>query len=154
MTATYVPYAVATLLIVASLFDLKTGKIPNWLSYGFIALSGILMALSPDWTPYLWQLAFAFAAFAVGLLLYALVGFGAGAVKLLFGAALFMPMDRTMAMIGILLASIFLMGLLVTLVRGRFGSEESRWKVLRERIMPLSLPLTTTSLLALFWLQA
>ena len=101
-----------------------------------------------------WQLGFATVAFALGLALYALLGFGAGAVKLLFGAALFLPMSQPVKIIGLLLLTLFLGGLLVNMARNKFGSEDSSWRVMRERIMPMSLPVAATSLIAIFWLQA
>ncbi len=154
MIATYIPFAVAATLLAASIIDLRTGKIPNWFSYVFIVLFAVLVAVSPEKSPYIWQFAFAAAAFAMGLALYAVVGFGAGAVKLLFGAALFLPFSRTFAIFMILLVSMFFMGLIVTLMRGAFGNENSKWRVLKDRVMPMSLPVTVTSLLAMFWLQA
>jgi prepilin peptidase CpaA len=154
MIAPYIPFVVALVLITATVIDLRTGRIPNALSYAFIGLFAVLVVVSPDKSPFIWQLLFAVVTFAVGIALYALLGFGAGAVKLLAGAALFMPVGRPMAILGILLAALFLMGLVVTLARKWFGHEDSKWKVLSARLMPLSLPVTVTSLLAMFWLQA
>lgn len=150
----YIPYVVAALLLVASFVDLRTGQIPNWVAYIFVGLFAAVVAISPDKSGYIWQVVFAVAVFGVGLLMYAFAGFPAGAVKLLAGAALFLPMSRTVAMILILIASTFALGLTVQLIRSWFGSDNSKWRVMRERIMPLSLPVTTTCLLAMFWLQA
>lgn len=152
MIAELIPYAVAATLIAATLIDLRTGKIPNWLSYFFFGLFIALVAVSPDRTVFAWQLGFALVAFGIGLVLYALLGFGAGAVKLLFGAALFLPMDHPVKIIGLLLLTLFLGGLFVNMARKQFGSEDSAWRVLKERIMPMSLPVTATSLIAMFWL--
>ncbi len=154
MIATLIPYAVAATLIAATVIDLKSGKIPNWLSYIFFALFIVLVAVSPDKAVFAWQLGFALVAFGFGLLLYAFLGFGAGAVKLLFGAALFLPMDHSIKIVGLLLLTLFLGGLITNVVRAKFGHEDSAWKVLRERVMPMSLPVTATSLIGLFWLQA
>lgn len=152
MIAILIPYAVAVTLIAATLIDLRTGKIPNWLSYIFIGLFGVLVLVSPDKVALAWQFGFALLAFGVGLLLYALLGFGAGAVKLLFGAALFLPMEHPIKIVGLLLLTLFLGGLIVNIVRVKFGSDDSRWKVLRERVMPMSLPVAATSLIGIFWL--
>ena len=154
MITQYIPFAVAALLIAATLADLRTGKIPNVLIYAFFALFAVMVAVSPDKTVFAWQLLFAVAAFGFGLLLYAMLGVGAGAVKLLAGAALFLPMGKAWAMFGLLLVSLFALGLVVTLVRAAIGHEDSKWTVLKKRVMPLSLPVTVTSLLGLFWLQA
>jgi len=152
--STYIPFAVAALLMITSIIDMRTGRIPNWVSFVFIGLFAVLVALSPDKMGYVWQVVFAAVVFGVGLALYAFVGLGAGAVKLLAAAALFLPMSRTVAITLILIASTFVLGLTVTFIRNKFGSETSSWKVMRERIMPLSLPVTATTLLAMFWLQA
>ncbi|MEL6570436.1 MAG: prepilin peptidase [Pseudomonadota bacterium] len=152
MIAILIPYAVAATLIAATMIDMRTGKIPNWLSYIFIGLFGVLVLVSPDKDTLAWQFGFALAAFALGLVLYALLGFGAGAVKLLFGAALFLPMEHPIKIVGLLLLTLFLGGLFVNLVRVKFGSDDSGWKVLRERVMPMSLPVAATSLIGIFWL--
>lgn len=154
MIAPYIPFVVAILLIAATLLDMRTGKIPNWIIYAFFALFAVQVALSPDKMVFAWQLGFAVGAFAFGLLLYAMLGVGAGAVKLLAGAALFLPTGHGWAMFALLLATLFSLGLAVTIVRAKFGSEDSKWAMLKKPVMPLSLPVTATSLLALFWLQA
>lgn len=154
MIATLIPFAVAATLIAAVVIDFRTGRIPNWMSYIFIGLFVLLVAVSPYKVTFAWQLGFATVAFALGLALYALLGFGAGAVKLLFGAALFLPMSQPVKIIGLLLLTLFLGGLLVNMARNKFGSEDSSWRVMRERIMPMSLPVAATSLIAIFWLQA
>lgn len=152
MIATIIPYAVAATLIAAMVIDMRTGKIPNWLSYIFFGLFIVLAAVSPDKTIFAWQLGFALVAFAIGLALYAFLGFGAGAVKLLFGAALFLPMEHPFKIVGLLLLTLFLCGLIVNIARNKFGRDDSAWRVLRDRIMPMSLPVATTSLIAIFWL--
>ena len=152
MIGTYIPYAVAAVLIAATLIDMRTGKIPNWVTYALFGLFIVLVALSPDRSAYGWQLLFAGVAFAIGLLLYAMLGFGAGAVKLLFGAALFMPAEHPFKILGLLLLTMFLGGLFVKLLRGSLGSEDSNWRVLRERVMPMSIPVAATGLIAMFLL--
>lgn len=154
MIAPYIPFIVAILLIAATLLDLRTGKIPNWIIYAFFALFMVQVAASPERSVFAWQLGFALGAFAIGLLLYAMLGVGAGAVKLLAAAALFLPMGYGWAMFGLLLVTLFSLGLVVTVVQVKFGREDSKWTVLKKRVMPLSLPVTATSLLGLFWLQA
>lgn len=154
MIATLIPYAVAATLIAATLIDMRTGKIPNWLSLVFMGLFAVLVAVSPDKMVFAWQFGFALIAFALGLILYAFLGFGAGAVKLLFGAALFLPMDHPVKIVGLLLLTLFIGGLLVNMIRAKYGSDDSKWKVMRDRVMPLSLPVTVTSLIGIFWLQA
>lgn len=152
MIAQLIPYAVAATLVIATVIDMRTGKIPNWLSYIFFGLFIVLVAVSPDKAAFAWQLGFALGAFAIGLVLYALLGFGAGAVKLLFGAALFMPMEHPFKIIGLMLLTLFVGGLTVNLVRAKFGREDSNWRVLQERVMPMSLPVAATSLISIFWL--
>lgn len=153
MIATYIPFVVALLLTYACVTDMRDGRIQNWISLALIALFAVVAVIYGDVAAALWQIAWAIAVLCLGLALYAFVGFGAGAVKLLAAAALFLPL-RPGALLGILLLTMFLLGLVVTLVRASLGTEKSRWKMLRERTMPLSLPVAATCLLGMFWLQA
>jgi len=152
MTLDMIHLAAAAILVAGTIIDLRTGKIPNWLGYGLLGLFMVVAVMAPDKTMILWQIAFAAGTFALALLIYAMFGFGAGAVKLLTGAALFLPMDRSFAMFGLLVFTMFALGLIVFLARMTIGSPESKWVVLRKNVMPLSLPVCTTSLLGMFWL--
>lgn len=152
MTLNMIHIAAAVILLAGTLIDLRTGKIPNWLIFGLVALFIAATFVMPDRSAILWQVAFALGVFVLGLVIYAAFGFGAGAVKLLTGAALFLPMDRSFAMFGILLVTMFALGFVVFMARLFWGNPESKWVVLSKNVMPLSLPVCATSMLGLFWL--
>ena len=152
MMTFYIQVAVAAILIIASVLDMKTGRIPNWFAFIFIGLFGVLALTTMTLSAALWQCGFAVMVFAFGLLLYKLMGAGAGAVKLMASAALFMPADRGFALLGLLMFLMFAIGLIVTIFNRILGSEDSKWKVLSERVMPLSLPVCATGMLGMFWL--
>jgi len=140
MTLDMIHIAAAVILLAGTLIDLRTGKIPNWLIFGLVALFIAATFVMPDRSAILWQVAFALGVFVLGLVIYAAFGFGAGAVKLLTGAALFLPMDRSFAMFGILLVTMFALGFVVFMTRLFWGNPESKWVVLSKNVMPLSLP--------------
>lgn len=139
-------------LVLAAVMDLKSGRIPNWVSLVMLVTFGVTAAMLLSWDVVLWQVGFAVVVFGVGLGLYALTGAGAGAVKLMAAAALFLPMERGFALFGILLVAMFCMGFAVNMLRRVAGSEDSTWAVLKSPVMPLSLPVCATGLLGMFWL--
>ncbi|MDX8353456.1 prepilin peptidase [Cognatiyoonia sp. IB215182] len=147
MIATVATYAMAVVIITAMVIEARTGKIPNWLTIIPVVLFAILVFVAPP--EYLWwQLAFAAAIFAFGLFLFSSRGFGAGAVKLMGGVALFMPLTN-----GFIIAIAFIVIMLVctfVVVQSRriFGSEDSAWHVMANPVVPMSLPIGLTALFA------
>ncbi|MDX8348792.1 A24 family peptidase [Cognatiyoonia sp. IB215446] len=147
MFLTVATYAMAVVIITAMVIEARTGKIPNWLTIIPVLLFVVLVFVAPPahlW----WQLAFAAAIFGFGLFLFSSRGFGAGAVKLMGGVALFMPLTNgfiiAIAFIVIMLVSTFL----VVQVRRVFGSEDSTWHVLAKPVVPMSLPIGLTAFFA------
>ena len=152
MIATLIPFAVVAVLCYATYMDMRAGKIPNWSALALFGFFIVMVVMSGAPASFGGQLIFAGITFLVGLALYATAGVPAGAVKLLAGAALFMPPSRAVVLILILIGITFALGLLVNILRKAFGSKDSTWKMLRERVMPLSLPITATTILGMFWL--
>ena len=152
MMTFYIQIAVTAILITAAVLDMKSGRIPNWFAFLFIGLFGILAITTLTLSAALWQCGFAVGVFAFGLLMYNIAGVGAGAVKLMASAALFMPIDRGFALLGLLIFTMFAIGLVVAIIGRIFRSEDSKWKVLKEPVMPLSLPVCATAMLGMFWL--
>lgn len=152
MMTFYIQIAVAAILVTAAVLDMKLGRIPNWFALVFVGLFGVLAYSTMTLEIALWQVAFAVAVFAFGLMMYTIAGVGAGAVKLMASAALFMPSDRGFALMGLLILLMFVIGLVVGITNRILRSEDSKWKFLREPVMPLSLPVCATGLLGMFWL--
>lgn len=152
MMTFYIQVAVSAILITAAVLDMKSGRIPNWFAFVFMGLFGVLALSTMSLNAALWQCVFAVGVFAFGLLLYQQTGAGAGAVKLMASAALFMPSDRGFALLGLLMLLMFTIGLVVGITNRILRSEDSKWKFLREPVMPLSLPVCATAMLGMFWL--
>ncbi len=150
MIAQYALYLIGLVLIVAMVFEFRSGKIPNWLTLVPFVLFIVVAVTVEDRSALIWQLLLAVAVFAVGLLLFAFVGFGAGAVKLMSGLALFIPMSEVLTAMAIFVGSFFLTGFVVIQMRRFIGNDESDWHVLRGRSTPMSVPLAMTGLGIIF----
>ncbi|WP_296425754.1 prepilin peptidase [Yoonia sp.] len=152
MIAHYVPFAIGAILIAAIVIELRTGRIPNWLTLlPFIAFIGVA-ATTPDKAALGWQLGLAAAVFAVGILLFVFGGFGAGAVKLMAGLALFVPLDKGGYALIVFGATLFVGTFVMINLRRMVGSPDSNWNVLAKNVLPMSVPIGLAGLAALFWL--
>ena len=94
MNLELIPLAMGAILVVAMLLEIRTGRIPNWLTTLPFALFAVLLVMADDRTPLYWQMGLAAGVFVFGLVLFAIGGSGAGAVKLLTGTALFVPLAK------------------------------------------------------------
>ena len=120
MTTFCIQIAVTAVLVSAALLDLRSGRIPNGFAVLFVGLFGILAISTMTFNGALWQIGFALLVFAFGLVIYQITGTGAGAVKLMASAALFMPADRGFALLGLLLLLMFVIGLVVGVINRIF----------------------------------
>lgn len=150
MIVQLVTYAMGALLIGAMVFEARTGRIPNWLTLLPVVLFVILLIVGADRSALLWQLASGAGVFAVGLLLYAFADVGAGAVKLLGGTALFVPLSKALTTLAVFVAAIFVTALLVKMLRKVFSSEDSAWTILAKAVLPMSWPIGAAGLASLF----
>ena len=150
MTPDILSYAVAAMLLVAALLDCRTGRIPNWLAMIGVALFVLKLAVFPGSVAIWPQLALALGVLVGGFGLFAAGAFGAGAVKLAFVAALFMPVEHALWLLGVLVAAIIASLIVFGTLRAVFGGEESGWAVLRRRVIPLAVPIAATALVGLF----
>jgi prepilin peptidase CpaA len=150
MIGTYVPYLVIAVVAVAMVIELRIGKIPNWLSLLPFLLFIAVAASVPDRSVLIWQLVFAVAVFAAGLLLFAFAGFGAGAVKLMSGLALFIPLAKGWIALAVFIGSLFLAGLIIARLRKMVGGEDSAWKVMNSNVMPMTVPMMLTCIAVFF----
>ena len=151
MITQYIPYAMAAVLIVALMIDLRTARMPNWLTLLPVVLFIVQLATAPEPSVYGWQLLQGGLVFLAGIALFAAGGIGAGAVKLMAGTALIVPTSQgTVAVLGFL-GSVFVLFPLVIMFRKAVGSEDSQWAVLARQILPMSLPIAVAGLLGMFW---
>lgn len=146
----YASVAMAAVLIAAMVIELRTGRIPNWLTLVPLALFAVVFVLAEDRSPLLIQLALAAVVFAVGLGLFATGAIGAGAVKLIAGLALFVPLGSAFYTLLIFLAVFFVSAFLFVQVRKLIGSEQSKWHVMANAVIPLSFPICVAGLFGLF----
>jgi len=81
----WIAAALLVLLGIAAWTDLRSRRIPNWLT-ATVALAGFTQSLLPfGWTTLLWAFVGMIAGFILTFLLYAVGGRGAGDVKLMAG---------------------------------------------------------------------
>ncbi|SFS12320.1 Flp pilus assembly protein, protease CpaA [Yoonia litorea] len=152
MAPELVNYAMAAVLIAAMLIELRTGRIPNWIAATPLLLFVVLAFITPDRTALYWQIGLAVAVFVGGLALFAVGGMGAGAVKLLGGTVLFVPLSKAFFTFLAFLAYFFICAFVVIQIRKLAGSEDSKWHVMAKQVIPLSLPIGLAGLTALFYL--
>lgn len=153
MIAEYAPLAVVALLLTATLIEMKTGKIPNLLTLLPFVLFIVLVGAAPDKSAYVWQMGLAAGVFVLGLLLFAFAGFGAGAVKLMTGLALFIPLQSGLTALGVLIASLFVITFVLVQLRKYEVGASSNWHVFTaSKSLPLSLPLAITGAVVLLFL--
>ena len=145
----YIYYAVAVVLIAASFYDMARGRIPNWLALilPVLFLIAVLGVTAEGW---LWQVLYAVAVFVLGFGLFLTGGFGAGAVKLMTGTALFLPPSDWLWHLGILFAGTILSLIVFGLARSFIGREDHGWTVLSKRVIPMAVPVAITGIAGLF----
>lgn len=150
MIVDMIPLAMGAVLIAAMLLEIRTGRIPNWLTVLPFALFAVLLIVAEDRTPLYWQMGLAVAMFAFGLVLFAIGGSGAGAVKLLAGAALFVPLNKALVTGAVFLVVFFVSSFIFVQLRKAIGSEDSAWHLMANAVLPLSFSIGTAALLGMF----
>jgi Flp pilus assembly protein protease CpaA len=152
MIAQIVPWAMAAILILATGWQIRTGRIPNWLTLlPFVLFVGVVIT-AEDWTQFYGQAGLAVGVFAAGLLLFFFAGFGAGAVKLMTGLALFVPLSAALYTFLIFIVAMFISSFAIIQLRKSIGSEQSKWHLMANAVLPMSVPICIAGLAALFWL--
>ena len=142
----------AAILVAAMLLEMRTGRIPNWLTLMLPVVFMAALVLTEDRSPLYWQAAQAVGIMVFGMILFALAGAGAGAVKLMTGAALFVPLDKSFGALLVFMAALFVGALVISQVRRFIGAEASRWHVLAKPVLPMSVPIGITGLCAAYLL--
>mgnify|MGYP000847375221 FL=1 len=152
MIAQYATFAMAAVLISAVVLEMRTGRIPNWLTaLPFVIFAGVLV-LADDRTPLYWQIALAGGVFIFGLIMFAVGGMGAGAVKLMSGTVLFIPLEVVFYTLIAYLVVFFVSTFVFIQIRKIFGSEDSSWHLMANAVIPLSFSIGTAGLIGMFFL--
>jgi len=152
MIAQYAHYAMAAVLIAAMFIEVRTGRIPNWLTALPFVIFIAVFATNDDRWAMMTQVYMAIGIFVFGLILFAIAGIGAGAVKLMTGTALFIPLNEAFPTLLIFVLAFFVVSGVVVQVRKLIGSEDSKWHIWRAAILPMSLPIGLAGLGSMFGL--
>ncbi|MEJ8560415.1 prepilin peptidase [Yoonia sp. GPGPB17] len=150
MIVEMIPLAMGAILVVAMLLEIKTGRIPNWLTVLPFVLFAVLLFVSDDLTPLYWQLALALGVFVFGIIMFAIGGSGAGAVKLMTGTALFIPLSNALLAAVIFFLVFFFSSFVFVQIRKAFGSEDSSWHLMANAVIPLSFSIGVAGLTGMF----
>jgi Flp pilus assembly protein protease CpaA len=150
MIAQYATFAMAAILILAIVLEIRTGRIPNWLTaLPFLIFAGV-MAMAYDRTPLYWQMALAGGVFISGLIMFAIGGMGAGAVKLMSGTVLFISLEDAFYTLIAYLVVFFVSTFVLVQILKMFGSEDSSWHLMANAVIPLSFSIGAAGLIAMF----
>ncbi|SFR38017.1 Type IV leader peptidase family protein [Yoonia tamlensis] len=150
MIAQYIPYAMAAILMIAVAIDIRTARMPNWLTLLPVVLFIVQIVTAGDPSAYGWQLAQGAIVFVLGIGLFSVGGMGAGAVKLLAGTALLIPTANGWYALAGFLGVVFVLFPIIISLRKAFGSKDSKWAVMARQILPMSLPIAAAGLLGMF----
>ncbi|HEY0627620.1 MAG TPA: prepilin peptidase [Allosphingosinicella sp.] len=128
--STFFTCALAVLLLIAAIGDLRTREIPNWLN-GAIALLAIpywVTAGLPFWPDMLIQVGLAGAVFVLFALLFHFGAMGGGDVKMVAALALWLPL---MALLNLLVIMSLAGGVLTIgmLIRHRLQKNEAQLEI-------------------------
>ena len=152
MIQEYANLAMAAVLVAAMLLEIRTGRIPNWLTLLPFVIFAVMLVMADERGALLWQIGLAFGVFVAGLALFAVGGMGAGAVKLLTGTVLFIPFAKALYALLVFFAVFFVSSFVFVQVRKIFGSEDSKWYLMANQVLPLSFSIGMTGIIAMFWL--
>lgn len=150
MNVEMIPYAVAAIIVAAMLLEIKTGRIPNWLTVLPFVFFGVLLVMAEDRAPLYWQMALAVGVFIFGIVMFAIGGSGAGAVKLMTGVALFVPLSNALGTAVLFFLVFFVSAFVFVQLRKAFGSEDSSWHVMAKQVLPLSFSIGVAGLAGMF----
>ena len=151
MLAHYAPYVMAVVLVVAFFMEIRVGRIPNWLSAIPYLMFVLVVVLADERSEFLWQVGLAAAVFVFGLIMFAIGGMGAGAVKLLTGTVLFIPLSSAFNAMMVYFVVFFSSLLVFVQIRKYFGSEDSKWHLMANNVLPLSFTIAVTGIMGMFY---
>lgn len=152
MIAQYASFAMAAILIVAMALEIRTGRVPNWLTLLPLVLFVVVLALAEDRAALYWQIGLAAGVFGFGLFMFSIGGMGAGAVKLMAGTALFVPLGNALYTLFVF-CGVFLVSTFIFIqIRKMFGSEDSAWHLMANAVLPLSFSIGVAGIVGMFFL--
>jgi len=152
MIVELIPMAMAAVLVLAMALEIKTGRIPNWLTVLPFVFFAVLLVLAEDRTALYWQMALSAGVFVFGIVMFAIGGSGAGAVKLMTGTALFVPLSKAFYTSLVFLVIFFVSSFIFVQLRKAFGSEDSSWHLWANAVLPLSFSIGCAGLVGMFLL--
>lgn len=150
MIVQYVTVAMAVILILAMVLEFRTGRIPNWLTALPLVIFASVLVLVDDRAALYWQLALAVGVFVLGLIMFAIGGMGAGAVKLMAGTVLFVPWENAFYTLLVYLGVFFVSSLIFVQIRKISGSKDSAWHLMANAVIPLSFSIGIAGLIGMF----
>lgn len=150
MIVQYVTVAMAVILILAMALEFRTGRIPNWLTALPLVIFASVLVLVDDRAALYWQLALAVGVFVLGLIMFAIGGMGAGAVKLMAGTVLFVPWENAFYTLLVYLGVFFVSSLIFVQIRKISGSKDSAWHLMANAVIPLSFSIGIAGLIGMF----
>jgi prepilin peptidase CpaA len=140
----------AAILIAAMALEIRTGRIPNWLTAVPCVVFAAVLVLADDRAALYWQLGLSAVVFVLGVIMFAVGGMGAGAVKLLAGTVLFVPWENAFYTLLVYLGVFFVSSVIFVQVRKMFGSEDSAWHVMANAVIPLSFSIGVAGIIGMF----
>jgi len=152
MIVELIPMAMAAVLVLAMALEIKTGRIPNWLTLLPFVLFAVLLVVAEDRIALYWQMALAAGVFVFGLVTFAIGASGAGAVKLMAGTALFVPLSKAFNTSLVFLAVFFISSIIFVQLRKAIGSEDSSLHLWANAVLPLSFSIGCAGLVGMFLL--
>lgn len=119
MTGNILLMVAMALAVAGAGWDIRTRRIPNWLVV-LLGLSAVAASvILGGWPTFGWAIAHALIVLVVGMGLFALRAIGAGDAKFYSAAALAVPLDRALPMLGwVSLAGLVLVLAMVAWHRG------------------------------------
>jgi len=150
MIVEMIPLAVGAIIVAAMLLEIKTGRIPNWLTLLPFIWFAVLLGVAEERTPLYWQMALAAGVFVFGIVMFAIGGSGAGAVKLMTGVALFVPVSKAGYAALVFLLVFFVSSFIFVQLRKAFGSEDSSWHLMAKQVLPLRFSIGVAGLAGMF----
>lgn len=145
-------FTLVGLLLVAAVTDVRSYRIPNWVCVAVVVLFAVAAIVGMNLERIWPHMVVGAAVFAVGYLLYALTGMGAGDAKL--GAAIALWVGPASFQIWLIYFALAMLALAIALVGVRramlsvVGPEPSVKVLRRGAPVPLGLALSTSAILA------
>lgn len=141
--------ALAVLLVVMIVTDLRLMRIPDVLTIGFVILFAAHAAVIGPGIWLVWQIGLAVAVFVLGFIAFGFNLMGGGDTKVLPALVLFVPISHLSAAMLVFAASLLISILTLLIVRRVWARPDHDWAAFRETALPMGLPIGITGLVLL-----